>query len=178
MTAQHDERTRIREAIDRLLAGTAHRSNGSLTVVALAAEAEVHRMALLKRHADLKNEFYERVRNEMSQTPEVEKRLRETVSRLKKTISEQRKEIQKLRATTAGLTFANAVLIEELRSKDSQEGVASNVIPLRSTASISLPRSSASPPSSLPGSGDSGREGHELAPQNDLHRLRRLIMAC
>ncbi|MFE6871666.1 hypothetical protein ACFVFS_34590 [Kitasatospora sp. NPDC057692] len=56
-----DERTRIREAIDRLLAGTPTGSNGrSLTVVALAAEAGVHRMALLKRHADLKNEFYER----------------------------------------------------------------------------------------------------------------------
>ena len=37
-------------------------------------------MALMKRHADLKNEFYERVRNETQQVPESEKRLRETVS--------------------------------------------------------------------------------------------------
>jgi hypothetical protein len=47
---------------DRLLAGQATASDGALTVVALAAEAGVHRMALIKRHADLKNEFYQRVR--------------------------------------------------------------------------------------------------------------------
>lgn len=49
-----DERARIRAAMDRLLAGQPARSNGSLTAVALAAEADVHRMALHKRHADLK----------------------------------------------------------------------------------------------------------------------------
>ncbi len=58
----HDERTRIPEAMNRLLTGQPTTSNGSLTVVALAAEASVHRMALMERHADLKNEFYERVR--------------------------------------------------------------------------------------------------------------------
>ncbi|MFV5998786.1 hypothetical protein ACNPQM_42285, partial [Streptomyces sp. NPDC056231] len=47
MNQQHqDERTRIREAMDRLLSGQAPASNGSLTVVALAAEAGVHRMSL------------------------------------------------------------------------------------------------------------------------------------
>ncbi|WP_420711101.1 hypothetical protein [Streptomyces sp. NRRL S-337] len=76
----------MREAIDRLFSGTDTRSNGSLTIVALAAEADVHRMALLKRHSDLKNEFYERVQNQTHQTPGVEKRLRETVVKLKKTI--------------------------------------------------------------------------------------------
>ncbi|MFH8939565.1 hypothetical protein [Streptomyces griseosporeus] len=70
--------------MNRLLAGQATTSNGSLTVVALAAEAGVHRMALLKRHADLKIEFYERVRNETQQMPEVERRLRDTVIKLRK----------------------------------------------------------------------------------------------
>lgn len=94
MNQQHqDERTRIRQAMNRLLAGQATASNGSLTIVALAAEADVHRMALLKRHADLKNEFYERVRNETQQIPETEKRLRETVTKLKKSIAQQRTEI-------------------------------------------------------------------------------------
>ncbi|GAA2293136.1 hypothetical protein SVIO_055490 [Streptomyces violaceusniger] len=84
MTEQStDERTRIRAAIDRLLAGEPMTSNGALTVVALAAEAGVHRMALQKRHADLKNEFYERVRAETKQLPESERRLRKTVSDLK-----------------------------------------------------------------------------------------------
>lgn len=78
-----DERSRIRSAMDRLLAGQPTCSNGSLTVVALAAEAGVHRMALQKRHADLKEEFYARVRTETHQTPEVERRLRKEVARLK-----------------------------------------------------------------------------------------------
>lgn len=81
MNHQHqDERTV--EAMDRLLAGQATASNGSLTVVALAAESGVHRMALQKRHADLKNAFYERVRNETQQVPEPEKQLRATVAKL------------------------------------------------------------------------------------------------
>lgn len=75
MTEQHQaERHHIRVAMDRVLAGQAIASNGSLTIVALAAEAGVHRMALMKRHADLKNEFYERVRSETQQIPEPEKR--------------------------------------------------------------------------------------------------------
>ena len=65
MNQQHeDERSRIRAATDRLLTGQPTCSSGSLTVVALAAEAGVHRVALQKRHADLKEEFYARVRAE------------------------------------------------------------------------------------------------------------------
>ncbi|WP_424862939.1 hypothetical protein [Streptomyces sp. MMS24-I29] len=88
MNQQHeDERFRIRTAMDRLLAGQPTCSNGSLTVVALAAEAGVHRMALQKRHADLKEEFYARVRSETHQTPEVERRLRKEVVRLKEALN-------------------------------------------------------------------------------------------
>lgn len=88
-------------------------SNGSLTIVALAAEADVHRMALLKRHVDLKNEFYERVRAETRQVPETEKRLRETVTKLKKTIANQRTEIEELRRQVTRLALASAVLTQE-----------------------------------------------------------------
>ncbi|MFI6730959.1 hypothetical protein NRF20_05825 [Streptomyces sp. R-74717] len=133
MNQQHqDERTRIRGAMDRLLSGQATASNGSLTVVALAAEAGVHRMALLKRHVDLKNEFYERVRNETQQIPETEKRLRETVTKLKKTIAEQRTEIQELRDLVTRLTLASAVLTQGKAA--SAEPASDNVIPFpRST---------------------------------------------
>ncbi|MFC8708986.1 hypothetical protein ACFUCQ_03470 [Streptomyces sp. NPDC057197] len=128
MNQQHqDERTRIREAMNRLLSGQATASNGSLTVVALAAEADVHRMALLKRHVDLKNEFYERVRTETQQIPETEKRLRETVTKLKKTIAEQRTEIQELRALVTRLTLASAVLTQGKAA--SAEPASDNVIP-------------------------------------------------
>jgi septin family protein len=130
MSQQHqDERTRIREAIDRLLAGQATACDGSLTVVALAAEAGVHRMALLKRHVDLKNEFYERVRAETKQTPEVEKRLRETVAKLKKTVKEQTAEIDDLRHQLTQLTLASAVLVDQARRSGRPAPVADNVVP-------------------------------------------------
>ncbi|ARF57647.1 hypothetical protein [Streptomyces gilvosporeus] len=129
----HDERTRIREAMDRLLAGQATASNGSLTVVALAAEAGVHRMALQKRHADLKNEFYERVRNETQQVPEPEKQLRATVAKLKKTISNQKAEIDELREVVTRLTLASAVLTQGNGASEEPAPAPDNVIPFRPT---------------------------------------------
>lgn len=62
MSPAFDERDRIRAAIDRILSGTPDHSNGALTIVALAAEAQVPRNALTQRHTDLKNEFYDKVR--------------------------------------------------------------------------------------------------------------------
>ncbi|GAA2718395.1 MULTISPECIES: hypothetical protein [Streptomyces] len=132
MTEQHhDERTSIREAMDRLLAGQATASNGSLTVVALAAEAGVHRMALMKRHADLKNEFYERVRNETQQVPESEKQLRATVAKLKKTISNQKTEIEELRQLVTHLTLASAVLTQGRSVSPEPVPIHDNVIAFR-----------------------------------------------
>jgi AcrR family transcriptional regulator len=128
---QHNERTRIREAMDRLLTGKATASNGSFTAAALAAEAGVHRMALYKRHADLKNEFDERVRTETTQVPETEKQLRATVAKLKKTIANQRAELEELRQLVTRLTLASAVLTQ---GHDELAPPADNVIPIsRST---------------------------------------------
>lgn len=76
----------IRAAMDRILAGTAQRSNGALTIVALAQEADVPRNALTQRHLDLKNEFYERVAQKGA-IPDVEAHLRATIIKLKKTIA-------------------------------------------------------------------------------------------
>jgi hypothetical protein len=131
MSQQHeDERSRIRAAMDRLLAGKPTCSNGSLTVVALAAEAGVHRMALQKRHADLKKEFYARVRTETHQTPEVERRLRKEVVRLKEALKDSRAAEAESRHRAEQMALAAAVLI--LRQPDSQEQpVPDNVIPLR-----------------------------------------------
>lgn len=135
MNQQHqDERTRIREAMDRLLTGQATASNGSLTVVALAAEADVHRMALLKRHVDLKNAFYERVRAETHQVPEAEKRLRDTVTKLKKTIANRRAEIEELRQQVTRLTLASAVLAQDRDEQAGSAPVPDNVVPFRPLA--------------------------------------------
>ncbi|MFF3578583.1 hypothetical protein [Streptomyces mirabilis] len=129
----HDERTRIREAMDRLLAGQATVSNGGLTVSALAVEAGVHRMALLKRHVDLKIEFYQRVRTETQQVPEPEQRLRETVAKLRKTLENKEEELIELRQLVTNLTLANAVLTAQqntpLPSPDLS--AADNIIPFR-----------------------------------------------
>jgi len=132
MTQQHqDERIRIREAMDRLLAGQPTISNGSLTVTALAVEADVHRMALMKRHADLKNEFYERVRHETQQVPETEKRLRETVAKLRKTIANQKAEIEELRQQVTRLTLARAALTQQHDPSPAPKTELGNVLPLR-----------------------------------------------
>ncbi len=89
-------------------------------------------MALLKRHVDLKNEPYERVRNETQQIPGTEKRLRETVTKLKRTITEQRTDIQELSDLVTRLTLASAVLTQGKAA--SAEPASDNVIPFpRST---------------------------------------------
>jgi hypothetical protein len=56
MSPTPDERERIRAGIHRLLNDQAEHSNGALTIVALAQEAQVPRNALTQRHTDLKNE--------------------------------------------------------------------------------------------------------------------------
>ncbi|MET9778833.1 hypothetical protein ABZ023_32055 [Streptomyces sp. NPDC006367] len=131
MNQRHeDERSRIRAAMDRLLAGQPTCSNGSLTAAALAAEAGVHRMAVQKRHADLKGEFYARVRTETHQTPEVERRLRKEVVRLKEALKDSRAAEAESRHRAEQMALAAAVLI--LRQPDSQAQPApDNVIPLR-----------------------------------------------
>ncbi|AKA06279.1 hypothetical protein SAZ_30355 [Streptomyces noursei ZPM] len=133
MNQQHqdDERTLIREAMDRLLAGKATASNGSFTAAALAAEAGVHRMALYKRHADLKNEFDERVRTETKQVPETEKQLRATVAKLRKTIANQRAELEELRQLVTNLTLASAVLTQGPDTPAEPVPASDNVIPFR-----------------------------------------------
>lgn len=132
MNEQHqDERTRIRTAMDRLLAGRPTASDGSLTVVALAVEAGVHRMALMKRHADLKNEFYERVRNEAQQIPETEKRLRVTVAKLRKTLANKEAELEKLRQRVTLLTLASAVLTQKKDPDPEPSPTPDNVVPFR-----------------------------------------------
>jgi lysozyme family protein len=131
MNQRHqDERTRIRAAAERLLAGQPAASDGSLTVVALAAEAGVHRMALIKRHADLKNEFYQRVRTQTQQVTPEERQLRRTVANLRRTVTAQSEEIRSLRHQLTQLTLAAAVLTQAQAETQAAPAVG-NVVPLR-----------------------------------------------
>ena len=132
MNQQHqEERTRIRAAAERLLAGQPVASDGALTVVALAAEAGVHRMALLKRHADLKNEFYQRVRAQTQQATSEKRQLRQTFARLRQTITSQREEILSLRDQVIRLTLAAAVLTCHHAESQAAPPDTGSVVPLR-----------------------------------------------
>ncbi|WP_340375912.1 hypothetical protein U5640_12595 [Streptomyces sp. SS7] len=101
-----------------------------LTVVALAAEAGVHRMALQKRHADLKEEFYAQVRTETHQTPEVERRLRKEVVRLKEALKDSRAAEAESRHRAEQMALAAAVLTLR-RPVSLDQPAPGNVIPLR-----------------------------------------------
>ncbi|MDT7847371.1 hypothetical protein [Streptomyces justiciae] len=96
MTPALDERNRIRAAMERILTGVPEHSNGALTIVALAAEAQVPRNALTQRHLDLKNDFYAQVRAR-GQTPDSEKRLRQQVRRLRELRAADAEEITQLK---------------------------------------------------------------------------------
>lgn len=102
MSPAPDERDRIEAAMDRILSGTAEHSTGALTIVALAQEAQVPRNALTQRHLDLRNGFYDKVR-ERGQMPDAEKRLRKQIVKLKELRAVDAEELAQLREDVAGL---------------------------------------------------------------------------
>ena len=131
MSPAPDERARIRAAMHRILGGTPERSNGALTIVALAIEADVPRNALTQRHTDLKNEFYDHVRT-CGGTPDAEARLRKKIADLKTTIANKNKEIVQLRDDVQGFLAENTRLtLENEELRDVLSGRPSNVTPLR-----------------------------------------------
>jgi septal ring factor EnvC (AmiA/AmiB activator) len=122
MTPEPGERERIRAAMDRILAGVPERSNGALTVVALAMEAGVPRNALTQRHTDLKTEFYQRVK-ERGTDNEDEARLRATIARLRKTIDSKNRELAQLRADVPALVRAvNQLTLENQQLREARTG--------------------------------------------------------
>jgi hypothetical protein len=129
MSPAPDERDRIRAAMDRILTGTPERSNGALTVVALALEADVPRNALTQRHLDLKAEFYARVQ-ERGGVSEVEARLRATITKLKKTIANKNTELQQPRADVPALArVVNQLTLENWQLREALVQPDRNVIP-------------------------------------------------
>lgn len=118
MTAALDERDRIRAAMERILAGAPERSNGALTIVALAQEASVPRNALTQRHTDLKNEFYQHV-NVRGGPCELETRLRAIISKLRATIDNKNRELKQLRVDVPALVrVVNQLTMENQQLRD------------------------------------------------------------
>ncbi|MFD4096908.1 hypothetical protein ACFWQ9_30845 [Streptomyces albidoflavus] len=125
MSPAPDERDRIRAAMDRILSGTPEHSSGALTIVALAAEAQLPRNALTQRHTDLKNEFYDQVRAR-GKTPDSEMRLRKQVRRLKEFRAADAEVITQLKADVEALvgvlhlvTNENQLLRQQLAERAS-----------------------------------------------------------
>jgi chromosome segregation ATPase len=127
-TPASDERERIRAAMDRILAGAPERSNGALTVVALALEAAVPRNALTQRHTDLKNEFYQRIKERGTDNGD-EARLRATIARLRKTIEGKNKELAQLRADVPALVRTINQLTMENRQLRDASAAGGSVVP-------------------------------------------------
>ncbi len=131
MSPAPDERDRIRAAMQRILTGTPEHSNGALTIVALAIEAQVPRNALTQRHPDLRNQFYAHVR-ERGAVPDAEARLRSTIVKLKETIANKNEELARLREDVPALVRALSQLTAENEALRQQLQLPTpDVIPLR-----------------------------------------------
>jgi hypothetical protein len=129
MTPAPDERDQIRAAMDRILAGTHERSNGALTIVALAIEADVPRNALTQRHTDLKDEFYQRIRERGADNGD-EARLRADIARLRRTIAAKNKELAQLRTDVPALVrVVHQLTLENQQLRDTHSATGGRVIP-------------------------------------------------
>ena len=146
MTADLSERNRIRAAMNRILDGTPERSNGALTVVALAIEAGVPRNALTQRHTDLKDEFYQRIRERGADNAD-EARLRATIAQLRKTIANKNKELTQLRADVPALVRAVNQLTLELQEARAEFTAPGNITRLDSRRVPAGTRASSEGPS-------------------------------
>ena len=100
----------------------------AFAIVALAIEAGVPRNALTQRHTDLKNEFYQRIREAGADNGD-EARLRATIARLRQTIASKNKELAQLRADVPALVRAvHQLTLENQQLRDTR--ASTSVIPL------------------------------------------------
>ncbi len=92
MTAAEEERRQITAAIDRLIGGTPLRSDGNLTIVDLAVEADVKRWVLTHKHTDLKDLFNARLKAAHQQPPAIQQ-LHDRVTQLEAANTELKREL-------------------------------------------------------------------------------------
>lgn len=117
--------------MQRILTGNPEHSNGALTIVALATEAQVPRNALTQRHPDLRNEFYAHVR-QRGAVPDAEVRLRAKIVQLKETIANKTEELARLREDVPALVRSlNQLTAENAALRHQLQLPAPNVVLLR-----------------------------------------------
>ena len=126
------ERDQSHAAMDRLLAGTPLRSDGALTVVSLAVEADVKRHVLTHRHTDLKDEFYARARAQ-GRVPASEQELRDELKATRQKLAEAREENRQLKASMEAFArIVNVLTAENVRlTRQQNEPGSKTLIPLR-----------------------------------------------
>lgn len=124
------ERDEIQAAMGRLLAGEPLRSDGALTVVSLAVEADVRRHVLTHRHTDLKDEFYARVRAQ-GHVPASEVKLREQLADTAERLEAATAGVDKLSATVERMArVINVLTIENDALRSQASSNKDNVVPI------------------------------------------------
>lgn len=131
-TTAQDARVRqtIRDAMERLLAGTALHSDGKLTVKSLAEEARVKRWLLTHRHTDLQDEFRARVA-QLGRVPRSVQVLLEERDNLRERLAKLAEELRSERETVKRLERVVNVLALQLEQERAQDEARTNVRPLR-----------------------------------------------
>lgn len=97
--ADRRQRQQIRDAMDRLIAGTSLHSDGKLTIKSLAEEAQVKRWVLTHRHTDLQDEFRARLADTTGNQPPALRKLHDAHAEATEKIQELRAELAGLKAT-------------------------------------------------------------------------------
>ena len=130
MNVEDYERRMIRDAMDRLLAGTPIRSDGKLTVKSLAAEAGVKRWLLTHRHIDLQDEFRNKIRAHGT-TPDTMRTLAADNDRLTQQLEQARVDLRQARLEINHYTRVIQTLTMELEYPDeSANGTTGTLTPI------------------------------------------------
>jgi uncharacterized coiled-coil DUF342 family protein len=107
-----NERAEIEAAMGRLLEGIPLRSDGKLTIVALATEAGLKRHVLTHKHTDLRDRFNAKVKAQHA-VPAVDAAVREEITGLCGKLDELRRERDEYKHAAEALARALNVLASE-----------------------------------------------------------------
>ena len=122
----------IRDATQRLLAGSPQRSNGSLTIATLATESGLPRHRIYEHHADLVAEFKAKTHTGAPITPDIQA--------LRQQLADAHQRIHQLEATQAQLTNKITTLcavITELTHQTHADNVVT--LPRRHSTETAMP---------------------------------------
>jgi hypothetical protein len=97
--ADRRQRQQIRDAMSRLIAGTALHSDGKLTIKSLAEEAQVKRWVLTHRHTDLQAEFRALISDTTGKQPPALRKLQDAHAEAEEKVQNLRADLADLKAT-------------------------------------------------------------------------------